>query len=193
MPFLRSAVDPAKFTTPLELCSSQNPPREIPKPTNSTTTQDYTWPEVDIENVTELEDFTYDTVLSAFKHILTLQVPYSPDVIKHIKERAHKALSIRKKHEKHFMNYCENWLMPMLTLIIDAVGPTYHIDFDIIGSVPEIEKWPAPVGPTEKEPDFGCVYKLTASRGKKTPLNCGLWWQMQNLLTGVGRTVTDVD
>lgn len=165
MPLLRSAVDPSKSKTPLELCSFENPPRDVPKPTRSKTLEDEEWPQVEIENVTELESFTYYTVMNAFKHLLTLRIPYSPDVIKHMRNRARQALGTKRKAEKHFMLYCENCLIPMLDLIISSLGPTYHIDFDIVKPAPEFEGWPSVLEPTKREADFGCVYKLMASNG----------------------------
>lgn len=167
MPELRSGADPSKFTTPLELCSIESPPRDCPKPTRSKTAEDDEWPQVEIQNVTDLEDFTYDTVMNSFRHLLTLRTPYSLDVIKHMRDRARKALGLKRKAEKHFMFYCENWLIPLLEMIISSLGPTYHIDFDIVKPTPDVEGFPAVLEPTKKEADFGCVYKLSASDGNK--------------------------
>lgn len=161
---LRShAQDKSAVTTALELCAIENPTIIIPKTTtNGGSYTSRTWPQVDIGHVSDLEDLTYENIISAFEPLLTQPFNYDPRDIQGWKDRA--LTKSEAEEEKTFVLYCEHWLIPMLELIFKGIGHTYKIDLAIVddgdqaGKLPKFKTWPGRIHPSLKSPDFGSVY-----------------------------------
>lgn len=166
--------DPSSVTTALELCAIPNPEVLIRKGRGGGITVSPRWPQVNIDDVSELSDVTYESIIGAFGPRLTQPFRYNPQDIE-----GWKKLALTKSaatHELKFTLFCEHWLVPMLRLMLEGIGNTYKIDLGWFGDegekgkIPRFETWPGVLDSCSRKPDFGTIHIQVSDRDTRKKL-----------------------
>lgn len=143
----------------------ENPPLSIdgekPKSTYHTSVK---WPQVEIDDISDLKGLTSENIIDAFGHLLTQPFKYNPHSIDVLRWLA--AERLQSSHEDSFVVFCDCWLIPMLNIIIEGIGHSYKIDLAAVGDgdkVGDTPKFRSRAGSPDNEhdPDFGVIYTIS--------------------------------